>query len=295
MPTAAPPDTAWPLDTARCRAARRVAAVSGGPWLHQEVARRMAERLAFIRTDPGTVHEWRLVDDGSAAALRERYPRAGHVVVGPWPLPAPAAARRAWWPRRAPVAPTTPDALAPGSAGLLWCNLGWPLLAEPAQTLAAWHRMVRVGGFLMFSTFGPDTLRELRGVHAGAGWGPAHAPFEDMHDLGDRLVAAGFADPVMDQEHLTLTFASAAALRAELRGLGSNTHANRFAGCRGRHWQGALDAALSSTAGADGRLPLTIEIVYGHAFRAADRVPVAAETTVSLARMRDLLAGSAPH
>ena len=126
------------------------------------------------------------------------------------------------------------------SAELLWANMMLQWVADPPSAFARWHRALVVDGFVMFSCVGPDTLRELREVYAELGLGPATPAFVDMHDLGDMLVHAGFADPVMDMERLTLTWDTPAALLAELRSLGRNTHAARHAGLRTPRWKSAL-------------------------------------------------------
>ena len=140
----------------------------------------------------------------------------------------------------------------------------------------------------MFSTLGPDTLAGLRALYRDAGWGTAHAAFTDMHDLGDMLVAAGFADPVMDQERLTLTWATPEALLGELRTLGANADPARFAGLRTPRWRARLEAALRERATADGRIALDFELVYGHAFNPPPRAKVAGETRVPLEDLRSM-------
>jgi malonyl-CoA O-methyltransferase len=111
-----------------------------------------------------------------------------------------------------------------------------------------------------------------------------------MHDWGDMLVHAGFAEPVMDMERITLTFETPDRLIAELRELGANLHPARFAGLRGRAWRRQLDDAMNSRLrGGDGRLALTFEIIYGHALRPAPRVKVSEHSAVSLQDMRALL------
>ena len=113
-----------------------------------------------------------------------------------------------------------------------------------------------------------------------------------MHDWGDMLVHAGFAEPVMDMERITLTFATPARLLQELRGLGRNLHPQRFAALRGRRWRQRLEQALASRLADpqhDGQLALTFEIVYGHAFKPAPRVRVEGSSAVSLQDMRAML------
>ncbi len=141
----------------------------------------------------------------------------------------------------------------------------------------------------MFSCLGPGTLRELRTLYARCGW-PAPTPgFVDMHDLGDMLVQAGFADPVMDQETLTLRWATPRALLAELRGLGGNTAPDRTPGLRTPRWQAQLERELESIAAPDGTIGLTFEVAYGHAFKAAPRLRAGEATTVSLDEMRAMV------
>jgi malonyl-CoA O-methyltransferase len=159
-------------------------------------------------------------------------------------------------------------------------------VADPEAVMQSWRRALAVDGFLMFSTLGPDTLGGLRALYRDAGWGVAHAPFTDMHDLGDMLVAAGFADPVMDQERLTLTWATPDALLGELRTLGGNAAPARFAGLRTPRWRARLHAALRERAAADGRIALEFELVYGHAFNPPPRAKLAGETRVALDDLR---------
>ena len=151
---------------------------------------------------------------------------------------------------------------------------------------ARWHRAMAVDGFVMFSTLGPGTLAGLRALYAAQGWPPPCAPFVDMHDLGDMLVEAGFADPVMDQETVTLTWPTPSALLDELRGLGGNVDPARHAGLRTPRWRERLQQALSATAGAGGRVALDFEVVYGHAFRPPPRPRVAALTEVAVDDLR---------
>ncbi len=142
----------------------------------------------------------------------------------------------------------------------------------------------------MCSALGPDTARELRALYARRGWGLPTIDFIDMHDLGDELVKAGFADPVMDMERIRLTWASPEAMLAELRTWGGNVATGRFGGCRSRAWQQAwLQAVGEELRDADGRVGLTIEVIYGHALKPEPRAPLQAETRVSLQDMRRMV------
>lgn len=291
------------------RAAARLQAAPAAPWLHAEVARRMAERLALIRMQPQTVLDWGAHVGGGRSSLQGAYPHARILAVdspaGPaGAAPASPAIALPWWsPRRwrlpggagvARAAALVPDAVDPGSAQLVWAGMVLHGLPEPQAAMRQWHRALAVDGFLMFATLGPGTLAELRALYDEAGWGPPMAPLVDMHDFGDMLVECGFADPVMDQETLVLTWADARAALAELRTLGANVHPQRMPGLRTPRWRAALEHALQRRAGPDGRVRLSFEIAYGHAFRPLPRPRVAAEARVDLDDLRAMARNPRP-
>lgn len=289
-----PPRAARAFDEAVARTAlRRIASGPQPPWLHAEVARRMAERLGVVRMQPAAVLDWWGWTGASDAELRKAYPRARRVVFEPNDAllaRSREATQRAWWAlRRGAAAEVRTAEPEPGAAGLLWANMMLHAVADPPALMARWQRALGVDGFLMFSTFGPDTLRELHALYRSLGWAAPGAAFVDMHDIGDMLIDAGFADPVMDQELLTLTWSSPQALLAELRQLGGNASPARHAGLRTPRWLARLHAALAARAASDGRIAMSFEIVYGHAFKAAPRVRADAPTTVSVQDMRAML------
>ena len=161
--------------------------------------------------------------------------------------------------------------LARGSVSFAWSNLMLQWLHDPLPALKEIHRVLEVGGMLMFSTLGPDTLKELRAALPPSDAEHLHR-FIDMHDLGDALVGAGFSDPVMDMEMLTVTYTSLDDLLRDLRASGSaNAATTRPRGLVGKgHWQ-KLRANYEQLR-RDGRLPATVEVVYGHAWKAAPKV-----------------------
>ena len=178
---------------------------------------------------------------------------------------------------------------------MLWANMGLHESADPQALLAAWHQALKVDGFLMFSCLGPDTARELRALYARLGWPPAGHELTDMHDWGDMLVQTGFAEPVMDMERITLTYATPARLLEELAGLGRNFHPARFPALRGRRWKARLERELAAQlAGADGRLSLTFEVIYGHALKAGPKIKLGPVSAVSEADMRRMLRSPKP-
>ena len=296
MPDDVPPRPSRPVQAAAlAQITRRMARAAEAPWLHGEVARRMAERLALIRLQPRSVIDWCSFQGASQQLLGQAYPRArvqrveSAAVLQRADAAAPAA--RWWRPRRAAPGPQAiaAQALAAGSAELLWANMMLHLDEDPPALMRQWQRALAVDGFLMFSTLGPGSLQGLRGLYARCGWPAPHAPFVDMHDLGDMLVQCGFADPVMDQETLTLTWPDAEALLRELRSLGGNADPARGAGLRTPRWQRRLCDELQQLQGPDGRLRLDFELVYGHAVRAAPRPRLAQTTSVPLDEMRAMV------
>jgi malonyl-CoA O-methyltransferase len=270
------------------------AAPAASPWLHEEVARRMEERLEWIKRAPAAWADWEPVRGGLAAhaAVAGRYPQAKSYVVEPEPRRAPAARAalaRPWWRRIGGVSPEFAP-VPPGGVQMLWANMQLHMAADPQALIAQWQQALEVDGFLMFSCLGPDTLRELRAVYAALGWPPPAHEFTDMHDWGDMLVASGFAEPVMDMERITLSFATPARLLAELRELGANLHPARFPALRGRAWRVRLESALAEQLGGpDGQLALTFEIIYGHALKPLPRARMSEQSAVSLQDMRAML------
>lgn len=273
------------------RMAGRVSGAAQAPWLHAEAARRMAERLPWIKLQPSVVLDCSGPAGRSSALLAQAYPQARQWALQALADTAPPTPRR-WWQRRpAAPEPIAADALPDGAVQLLWSNMALHGQPDPQPMFDRWHRALAVDGFLMFSTLGPGSLTGLSRIYREQGWGEPFAPFIDMHDLGDMLVQAGFADPVMDQELLTLNWPDAQALLAELRTLGGNVSPHRHAGLRTPRWRQQLVAALQAQA-ADGRPTLSFELVYGHAFKAAPRARVQAETTVALSDLRAMIKSS---
>jgi malonyl-CoA O-methyltransferase len=287
--------TARAIDAqALARAQRRLGMAEQAPWLHREIAGRMAERLVLMKSQPQTVLDWWGRSGGGHAALAKAYPKAAihRVEIG---SVAQAAPPPGWWQRLTQRQPPTQseDAVAENGGQLVWANMVLHHSADPGALMVQWRRALAVEGFLMLSTLGPDTLAALRHIYRDAGWGAPHAPFIDMHDIGDMLVQAGFTGPVMDQELLTLTWATPEAALAELHGLGVNADPARHAGLRTPRWRRRLcDALRAHAAGQDGRIKLGFEIVYGHAFNPPPRFKVAGQTEVSLEEMRAMVKNS---
>ena len=258
--------------------ARAAAGYDAVAVLQREIASRMLERLGYVKINPRCVVDLGCGTGASLTALGERYPQArilgidsseAMLRVGKrqrsrlrWMLPFLRGPKSA----SLLVADAQSLPLKSATAGLIWSNLMLHWLVDPLASFREMHRALEVGGLLMFSTFGPDTLKELRSCFAD---GYAHTQrFADMHDYGDMLVDCGFAGPVMDVERVTMTYPSLDVLFGELRRNGSTcAMVQRRRGLMGRHvWKAACDAYEELRV--EGRLPVTFEVVHGHAWKA---------------------------
>jgi malonyl-CoA O-methyltransferase len=241
--------------------------------LQQEVGRRLIERLDLIRLRPARILDLGAGTGGFSRALMQRY-RKSRVIALDLALSMLRRTRRrgGWFHRPTCVCadaerlPFTAD-----SFDFIFSNLmlQWCLDLEPVFTEL--RRVLAPGGLLLFTTFGPDTLKELR-----ASWevadGYTHVnTFIDMHDIGDALLRTGWEEPVMDTERLTVTYREARTLMQDLKHLGAhNITAGRPRGLTGRH---RLQRVLQvyETYRRDGLLPASYEVVYGHAWSPRDK------------------------
>jgi malonyl-CoA O-methyltransferase len=260
--------------------------------LEQEIGARMLERLELVRVAPRVVLDAGAGPAPHAEGLLRRYPGALHVAVDWSPRMLRERTARGGWIARllgsrgaaAVCADMRRVPLAASACGLVWSNMALHCIGDPRPAFAEFARVLVPGGLLMFSTLGPDTLKELRNAGEAAGMPGLVHRFHDMHDLGDMLGESGFASPVMDMEIVTLTYASAAALVADLRATGQTSSATgRRRTLSGKRRWSALRDKLESAA-RDGRISFTAEVVYGHAWKAATRRPPDARTIVRLQR-----------
>lgn len=260
---------------------------SGHDFLYREMARRMAERLEMVRLEPQ-----RILDAGCALGadrlnLGQRFPEAlwlgldhsaAMLEVGAQldraatgflqrllsPIRQTSALRIAGDLNAVPLATQQVD--------LVWSNAVLHWLDDLPSALQEFNRVLRVGGLLMFSQFGPDTLKELRrAIEAAGGQGIERVhSFLDMHDVGDMLVDAGFSDPVMDMETLTLTYADPRQALHELKQAGSCLAYERTSyGLTTQHfWSRVVDHWPRNS---EGRYTLTFELIQGHAWKLAPR------------------------
>ncbi len=246
--------------------------------LHREVCGRIFERLDYIKLAPRRVLDLGCGTGFGSAQLLARYPEAQIVGLDIAPAMLLHAGERNIAPGlmqrlmgkthryRGLCADAEALPLMPDSMELVFSNLTlqW---CDPARFFNEARRVLAPGSLLMFSTFGPDTLKELREVFGALDEHPHVNAFLDMHDIGDLLVNAGFGDPVIDMEIVTLTYVEVKTLMIELKSIGAhNVLPGRHAGLMGRNaWQRIVSGYEKHRR--DGRLPATFEVVYGHAWK----------------------------
>ena len=261
----------------------------------REINARMLERLDYVKIEPQRILDLGCGTGGGLTALAERYKNAELFGVDLSEALLQAGrgqrARLRWMlpflrGNTAPLVVADTQALPVRSAvfGLLWSNLMLHWVADPVAALREMHRSLEVGGLLMFSTLGPDTLKELRACFSD---GHEHTlRFIDMHDYGDMLVECGFADPVMDAERLTVTYAGVDELFRDLRQNGAtNASIGRRSGLIGRDaWRTVCESYEKFRV--EGRLPATLEVVYGHAWKAQPRTTEDGRSIIRFDRQR---------
>ncbi len=227
-------------------------------------------RLDVVTLQPQVVLDAGCGDGAALGALRERYPEAALWAVDISPAMVERAAA-ACAEAEVLVADVHALALPDESVDLVFCNQVLPWCVDSEQVLQEFRRILRPGGLLHFSTLGPDSLIELRRAFAKVDDLIHVHYFFDMHDVGDAMSRAGFAEPVMDVDLLTLTYADLPAMMRDLKAAGSsNVARGRRHGLTGRGRLAALEQALEAGRLND-RLPLTYEIVYGQAWAAPQR------------------------
>jgi malonyl-CoA O-methyltransferase len=291
MPRNVEADTSGALDPAIVRRhfERAATRFDSAAALPREIGERLLGRLDLIRLQPGRALDLGAGTGVVAEALLRRYRGAQVYAVDSAVGMLALARRRGGWRRRPRV--VCADAgrlpLAAASVNMVVSNLMLPWCLPPDAAFAEIRRVLAPGGVLLFSTLGPDTLVELRRSWARVD-ALAHVnPFMDMHDVGDALLRAGFADPVMDVERLEVTYPDVSALLRELKNLGAgNALSGRAPGLGGRSRLQAMIEAYERERDADGRIRATCEVVYGLAW-GAEGVPVrSGEARVPLDMLR---------
>jgi malonyl-CoA O-methyltransferase len=264
---------------------RAAATYDGAAVLQREIADRMLERLDLLKSAPKNVVDAGCGTGYCARALARRFRRARVIGVDSSPAMLHQARRRVGWFSKTryvggdvehlPISDSAVDMVV-SNLTLQWCDL--------QRAVSEFLRVLRPGGVLLFTSFGPDTLKELRQAWRSADSFPHVHMFVDMHDVGDALVRAGFADPVMEMEHITLTYAGVKDVMRDLKCLGAhNVALTRARGLTGKTGFARFETAYRQFA-SGGRVPATYEIVYGHAWAAQNPRIQDGVTAVPLSR-----------
>ena len=268
---------------------RAAATYDAAAALQREVGNRMAARLDVVRVEPTLILDAGCGTGEAVGELGARYP-AAQVIALDVAQPMVVAARERAHRGRSLLRRLLPAALHRGAPApdficgdlnalplrgvafdIVWSNLALQWINDLPRAIAEVRRVLKVGGLFTFTTFGPDTLREIRAAFARVDGHTHTNRFADMHDIGDMLVAAGFADPVMDMEALIVTYPDPTALLRELKHLGAtNATRGRAHGLMGRNRYARMLAALEAMR-RDGRIPATFEVIYGHAWKGEPR------------------------
>jgi malonyl-CoA O-methyltransferase len=261
----------------RRAAARAASTYDAAAVLQHEVEKRLLESLDYLADRVPQV----ALDVGSgpshaAAAMRKRWPKAQVLAVDvSLPMLREAKKQSGWW---KPFTRVCADAqalpLAQDSADVIFSNLCLQWVEDLPGVLAGFRRVLRPGGLLLCSTFGPDTLVELREAFAGDA-SPHVSPFAPIASFGDALMRAGFRDPVVDRDRFTLTYPDLPALMRELRAIGgTNALDARRRTLTGRARFAAATQAYEADRRSDGSLPSTWEVIYAHAWAPEGGAPI---------------------
>jgi malonyl-CoA O-methyltransferase len=257
---------------------RAAAGYDAAAVLQQRVRGELLERLELVRLEPSLVVDLGAGTGHSSRELRRRY-RAARVVALDLSEGMLREARRQQALLRRfdrVIADAAALPLGSGRAQLIFSNLMLHWCGTPDVVLQECRRVIAPGGLFSFTTLGPDTLMELRRAwHAADPAGQHVHNFIDMHDLGDALVRAGFAEPVLDVERYTLTYADVGSLLSDLRAIGGCNSADaRPRGLGGRQALARMRLAYEAVRDLEGRLPASCEVVFGHAWvPLSDRTP----------------------
>lgn len=266
------------IDAKKARASfnRAAANYDAAAVLQREVGDRLLSRLGYIKLQPNRVLDVGAGTGHCSAQLLTRYSKAQVIAVDFAPDMVARSKRRGRW-RRRPLGVCADAAALPLSrdtVDLTVSNLMMQWCVPPAQYFEEIRRVIRPGGLLMFTSFGPDTLKELRSAWAEVDAQEHVHQFLDMHDLGDALLSSGFSDPVVDMEIITTTHQSVRSALADIKSIGASyTGAQKGRGLMGKDRMRKFSTAYEKLRSVDGLLPITWEVVYGQAWVPENRLP----------------------
>ncbi|CAN7528703.1 malonyl-ACP O-methyltransferase BioC [Pseudoxanthomonas sp. LjRoot143] len=278
---------------------RSAAGYDAAAALQHEVEKRLMESLDYLTlrqgqdaTDPKVVLDVGCGPAHAAAAMRKRWPKAQVIALDlAMPMLREAKKQSGWWkPFQRVCADLRALPLAEGSVDVLFCNLSLQWVDDLPAAFNGFRRVLKPGGLLVCSTFGPETLQELRDAFAHADDAPHVSPFPPIAQFGDALMLAGFRDPVLDRDRFTLTYDDLPALMRELRAMGAtNALQQRRHTLTGRARFAAAATAYEPLRREDGKLPSTWDVIYAHAWAPPPGAPIRGQgediATVPLSRI----------
>ncbi|TGY32819.1 malonyl-ACP O-methyltransferase BioC [Stenotrophomonas maltophilia] len=257
------------------RAASRYDAAAA---LQREVAKRLLESLDYLgERQPQVVLDIGSGTGHASATMKKRWPKAQVIALDlAEPMLREAKKQAGWW---KPFARVCADAqalpLQDQSVDLIYSNLCLQWVDDLPAVFAGFRRVLRPGGLLVCSTFGPETLIELRDAFAQADAVPHVSRFAPIAQFGDALMMAGFRDPVLDRDLFTLTYDDLPALMRELQAIGAtNARHDRRHTLTGRGRFDAARAAYEPLRREDGKLPSSWEVIYAHAWAPDPGAPI---------------------
>ncbi|MBD9480720.1 malonyl-ACP O-methyltransferase BioC [Pseudoxanthomonas sp. PXM02] len=263
---------------------RSAAGYDAAAALQHEVEKRLMESLDYLTLrqgsdakDPKVVLDVGCGPAHAAAAMRKRWPKAQVIALDlALPMLREAKKQAGWWkPFQRVCADLRALPLAEGSVDVLFCNLSLQWVDDLPAAFNGFRRVLKPGGLLVCSTFGPETLQELRDAFAHADDTPHVSPFPPIAQFGDALMLAGFRDPVLDRDRFTLTYDDLPALMRELRAMGAtNALQRRRHTLTGRARFAAAAAAYEPLRREDGKLPSTWDVIYAHAWAPPPGAPI---------------------
>lgn len=263
---------------------RSAAGYDAAAALQHEVEKRLMESLDYLTLrqgqdapDPGVVLDVGCGPAHAAAAMRKRWPKAQVIALDmALPMLREAKKQAGWWkPFQRVCADQRALPVRDGSVDVLFCNLSLQWVDDLPAAFTGFRRVLKPGGLLVCSTFGPETLQELRDAFAQADDTPHVSPFPPIAQFGDAMMLAGFRDPVLDRDRFTLTYDDLPALMRELRAMGAtNALQHRRHTLTGRARFAAAATAYEPLRREDGKLPSTWDVIYAHAWAPPPGAPI---------------------